>query len=90
MTGARFRSVALRRTAVSLERGARGAMYLRSTATIGPYPARLTDRLVKWAREAPDRRSSPAAMRRASGATSRTATRSTLRDGSGRRCSTAA
>jgi len=55
MTGARFRSVALRRTAVSLERGARGAMYLRSTATIGPYPARLTDRLVKWAREAPDR-----------------------------------
>ncbi|MCL4800130.1 MAG: feruloyl-CoA synthase [Burkholderiales bacterium] len=55
MTGARFRSVALRRAAVSLERGARGAMYLRSTATIGPYPARLTDRLVKWAREAPDR-----------------------------------
>jgi feruloyl-CoA synthase len=32
-----------------------GAMYLRSPHVLGPYPRNLTERLARWAREAPDR-----------------------------------
>jgi feruloyl-CoA synthase len=39
----------------TLEHRADGAVVLRSTEPLLPYPARLTDRLEHWAREAPDR-----------------------------------
>jgi feruloyl-CoA synthase len=32
-----------------------GAIFLRSPHVLGPYPARLTERLARWAREAPAR-----------------------------------
>jgi feruloyl-CoA synthase len=32
-----------------------GAIFLRSPHALGPYPANLTERLVRWAREAPER-----------------------------------
>jgi feruloyl-CoA synthase len=56
VTGApAFRKVALGRAKVEVVRDAGGRLILRSAAPIGPYPARVTDRLVKWATEAPDR-----------------------------------
>jgi feruloyl-CoA synthase len=39
----------------TIERRADGAVVLRSTEALAPYPARLTDRLEHWARVAPDR-----------------------------------
>lgn len=42
-----------------------GVIEMRSTEPLGPYPARLTDRLERWAREAPDR--TLVAKRRAGG-----------------------
>jgi feruloyl-CoA synthase len=38
-----------------LDRAAGGDLLLRSPQPLGPYPARLTDRLVEWARAAPER-----------------------------------
>src|SRR5947199_73032 len=32
-----------------------GVLYVRPVAELGPYPARLTDRLDHWAKHAPDR-----------------------------------
>lgn len=52
---AKYRSVALGRAKVRVEHGRDGVLYLRSAAPVGPYPPRLTDRLVKWAGEAPER-----------------------------------
>ena len=37
-----------------VERRADGTLLLRSRHPLGPYPARLNDRLVRWARERPD------------------------------------
>ena len=39
----------------SVERRADGTMILRSTEPLGAYPARMSDRLEHWAREAPQR-----------------------------------
>ncbi len=39
----------------TLETHADGSLVLRSTEPLQPYPARVTDRLEHWAREAPDR-----------------------------------
>ena len=39
----------------SVERQADGSLVLRSTEPLQAYPARLTDQLEHWAREAPDR-----------------------------------
>ncbi|HMM86767.1 feruloyl-CoA synthase [Azohydromonas sp.] len=39
----------------AVEPGADGVVRLRSTEPLQPYPARLTDRLEHWAREAPER-----------------------------------
>jgi feruloyl-CoA synthase len=50
----------------TIESRADGATVLRSTEALGEYPARLTDHLERWAREAPDR--TFAARRDASGA----------------------
>ena len=50
-----YRQVSLGRAGVSVERDAQGRFLLRPTQPLGAYPARLTERLVKWAREAPGR-----------------------------------
>ncbi|MBX3619790.1 MAG: feruloyl-CoA synthase [Rhizobacter sp.] len=39
----------------SLETRADGIKVLRSTEALGPYPERITDKLVQWAAEAPER-----------------------------------
>jgi feruloyl-CoA synthase len=41
--------------AATVERRADGAILVRPVEPLGPYPARLTERLVHFAREAPDR-----------------------------------
>jgi feruloyl-CoA synthase len=50
-----YRQVALRRAPVAVSHDARRHQLLRSTLPLGPYPARLTERLLKHAAEAPDR-----------------------------------
>ena len=49
------RKVSLGPTSVLAERDAQGRWLLKSPAPLGPYPARLTERLLKWAAEAPTR-----------------------------------
>ncbi|HEX5069805.1 MAG TPA: hypothetical protein VFV78_06265, partial [Vicinamibacterales bacterium] len=39
----------------TVRRGAGGAVYLKSSQTLGRYPVRITDCLDRWAREAPER-----------------------------------
>ena len=51
----RTRSVRLAPPAVSVERRADGTLHLRSPHELGPYPAKLTERLEHWASVAPDR-----------------------------------
>jgi feruloyl-CoA synthase len=56
MSGAApFRRVALGPAQVQVEGDAVSGFRLRSPAPLGPYPARLTERLLQWAREAPRR-----------------------------------
>src|SRR5688572_27484354 len=38
-----------------LDRKPQGAIHIRSPHALGPYPEKLTDRLLHWAQEAPDR-----------------------------------
>ncbi|MDA8110522.1 MAG: feruloyl-CoA synthase [Betaproteobacteria bacterium] len=52
---ARYRKVALGPAAVSVERDAAGRLLLRPKAALGAYPQRLTERLLKWAAETPER-----------------------------------
>jgi feruloyl-CoA synthase len=52
---AAVRKVPLGAADVGTERRADGSMLLRSPHALGNYPAKLTERLVHWAREAPDR-----------------------------------
>ena len=49
------RKVALGPASVSIERTARGDYLLKSPAALSPYPQRLTERLLQWAAEAPQR-----------------------------------
>ena len=49
------RKVSLGPRSVVAERDARERWLLRSPAPLGPYPARLTERLLQWAAEAPQR-----------------------------------
>jgi feruloyl-CoA synthase len=51
----RFRSVEFGIRAVELDRRADGNLRIRSAPALGPYPERLTDRLIHWAQSAPDR-----------------------------------
>ncbi|MFZ1104346.1 MAG: feruloyl-CoA synthase [Hyphomicrobiaceae bacterium] len=51
----RFRPVHLGPRDVVMQRRADGALILRSPHQLGPYPARLTERLEYWAARAPDR-----------------------------------
>jgi feruloyl-CoA synthase len=41
--------------AVDVEHRADGSLLLRSPQALGPYPKRLTERLVHWAKTTPDR-----------------------------------
>jgi len=50
-----YRSLSLGKAGVTVTRDAGGRLLLKPTQALGPYPQRLTDRLVKWAGEAPDR-----------------------------------
>ena len=50
-----FRDVELGSREVAVEHNAEGVAYVRLTQPLGPYPARMTDRLDYWAEHAPDR-----------------------------------
>jgi feruloyl-CoA synthase len=50
-----FRSVALGPAQVDVRRDAGGGYRLRSPAPLGAHPAKLTERLLRWARECPER-----------------------------------
>ncbi len=50
-----FRKVSLGPAQVAFELDARGGVRLRSPAALNPYPARLTERLLRWAKECPER-----------------------------------
>jgi feruloyl-CoA synthase len=53
--GAPVRKIRLGPSASALERRADGVLLMRSPHPLGPYPARLTERLEHWARHAPER-----------------------------------
>jgi hypothetical protein len=53
--GAPFRKVSLGPAQVVVGRDAQGGYRLRSPAPLNPYPARLTERLLRWAKESPER-----------------------------------
>jgi feruloyl-CoA synthase len=55
MSAPAYRKVAFGRAGVTLERQAGGRILLKPVAPLSPYPRRLTERLLRWAREAPDR-----------------------------------
>ena len=56
MSGAaRYRKVALGRPGVTVHRDAQDRLLLKPTEPLGAYPGRLTDRLIRWAGEAPAR-----------------------------------
>ena len=55
INAAPVRKVPLGAADVEFERRADGSVLLRSPHALGAYPAKITDRLVHWAREAPDR-----------------------------------
>src|SRR3954462_15023510 len=51
----RARAVKLCAPEVLVERRPDGTIYLKSPRTLPPHPEKLTDRLVHWAKTAPDR-----------------------------------
>jgi feruloyl-CoA synthase len=55
MSSDRVRQVRLRTSGASIERRADGAILVRSDEALGAYPKVLTDRVVEWARIAPER-----------------------------------
>jgi len=55
MSAAPVRKVALGTADVDVDRRADGVILLRSPHPLGAYPGRLTERLVHWARAAPER-----------------------------------
>jgi feruloyl-CoA synthase len=54
MTRAQYRPMTFGVTRAILRDGATGTHYLRAEQALPPYPERLTDRLVHWAKERPD------------------------------------
>lgn len=54
MTAAKYRPLKFGVTRATLRDGETGVHYLRADQDLGPYPERLTDRLVHWAQERPD------------------------------------
>jgi feruloyl-CoA synthase len=55
MSGSPVRKVPLGAADVEIERRTDGSVRLRSPHALGAYPAKLSERLVHGAREAPDR-----------------------------------
>jgi feruloyl-CoA synthase len=55
MSASPLRRVPLGAADVSVMRRDDGAVFLRSPHVLGPYPRNLTERLARWAREAPER-----------------------------------
>ena len=53
--GAPFRDVRFGPRDVTMTRDASGTIYVRPTHALGPYPAKLTQKLDHWARQTPDR-----------------------------------
>ena len=51
----RYRSMNFGVTRVQLRDGGPGVHYLQAEQALGPYPARITDRLAEWARTCPER-----------------------------------
>lgn len=49
------RRIALGRGRVAMDRDAGGTVRMKTSAALGPYPGKITERLVRFAREAPDR-----------------------------------
>ncbi|MET0869065.1 MAG: AMP-binding protein, partial [Pseudorhodoplanes sp.] len=49
-----FRAVKLEKPEIDIERRADGTMLIRSRFPLDPYPDRITDRLVHWAKQTPD------------------------------------
>jgi feruloyl-CoA synthase len=54
MTAATYRPLTFGVTRATLRDGETGVHYLRADQDLGPFPERLTDRLVHWAKERPD------------------------------------
>ncbi|WP_066258403.1 feruloyl-CoA synthase [Hydrogenophaga flava] len=54
MSTAKYRPLKFGVTRAILRDGETGVHYLRADQDLGPYPERLTDRLVHWAKERPD------------------------------------
>ncbi|HUH87071.1 MAG TPA: feruloyl-CoA synthase [Pusillimonas sp.] len=54
-TTPRYRSVALGPKDIDIQTRDNGFTYVRSSGQLGDYPARLTDKLIYWAKQAPDR-----------------------------------
>jgi len=54
-TAPRYRSVALGPKDIEVQTRANGYTYVRSPGQLGDYPERLTDKLIHWAAQAPDR-----------------------------------
>ena len=54
MSTAKYRPLKFGVTRATLRDGETGVHYLRADQELGPYPERLTDRLVHWAKERPD------------------------------------
>ncbi|GAB3495364.1 feruloyl-CoA synthase [Curvibacter fontanus] len=55
LRAARYRPLAFGVTRVALRQGAQGVQYLRAEPPLPPYPERMSDRLLHWARTTPDR-----------------------------------
>jgi feruloyl-CoA synthase len=51
----RVKAVNILKPDVAVRRGSSGNIYLASSAPLGPYPERITQRLEHWAQAAPDR-----------------------------------
>lgn len=54
MTAVKYRPLTFGVTRATLRDGATGTHYLRADQDLAPFPARLTDRLMHWAKERPD------------------------------------
>ncbi|QBM27616.1 MULTISPECIES: feruloyl-CoA synthase [Hydrogenophaga] len=54
MSTAKYRPLKFGVTRATVRDGETGVHYLRADQDLGPYPERLTDRLVHWAKERPD------------------------------------
>jgi feruloyl-CoA synthase len=69
MTTAKYRPMTFGVTRAILRDGVTGTHYLRAENALPPYPERLTDRLVHWARERPDQTLFARREKRADGST---------------------